>query len=111
MFQLYPKEMTSLKSQIATSSWGGNRKRSYAFTEHGILMLSSVLNSKVAIDVNIRIIRVFVKMREMMLTHKNISLKLEKMEKRVNGNSKDIQLIFGYVKNCSRHLHYRLGGR
>jgi len=98
MFQLNPKEFTNLKSQIATSSWGGKRKIPLAFTEHGILMLSGVLNSKVAIKVNVRIIRIFIKMREMMLTHKDILLKLEILEKDVTNNTKDIQLIFQYVK-------------
>ena len=98
MFQLTPKEFANLKSQIATSSWGGNRKLPLAFTEHGILMLSGVLNSKTAIKVNVRIIRIFIKMREMMLTHKDILLKLEILEKDVTNNTKDIQVIFQYVK-------------
>jgi hypothetical protein len=98
MFQLTPKEFTNLKSQFATSSWGGKRKLPLAFTEHGILMLSGVLNSKTAIKVNVRIIRIFIKMREMMLTHKDILLKLEILEKDVTNNTKDIQLIFQYVK-------------
>ena len=98
MFQLTPKEFANLKSQIATSSWGGKRKLPLAFTEPGILMLSGVLNSKVAIKVNVRIIRIFIKMREMMLTHKDILLKLEILEKDVTNNTKDIQVIFQYVK-------------
>ena len=98
MFQLTPKEFANLKSQIATSSWGGKRKLPLAFTEHGILMLSGILNSKVAIKVNVRIIRIFIKMREMMLTHKDILLKLEILEKDVTNNTKDIQVIFQYVK-------------
>ena len=98
MFQLTPKEFVNLKSQIATSSWGGKRKLPLAFTEHGILMLSGVLNSKVAIKVNVRIIRIFIKMREMMLTHKDILLKLEILEKDVTNNTKDTQVIFQYVK-------------
>ncbi len=98
MFQLTPKEFTNLKSQFATSSWGGKRKLPLAFTEHGILMLSGVLNSKTAIKVNVRIIRIFIKMREMMLLHKDILLKLEILEKDVTNNTKDIQVIFQYVK-------------
>ncbi len=98
MFQLTPKEFGNLKSQIATSSWGGKRKLPLAFTEHGILMLSGVLNSKVAIKVNVRIIRIFIKMREMLLTHKDILLKLEQLEKEVTDNTKDIQIIFHHVK-------------
>lgn len=98
MFQLTQKEFSNLKSQIATSSWGGKRKMPYAFTEHGILMLSAVLNSQVAVKVNIQIVRIFIKMREMMLTHKDILLKLEDMEKDITNNTKDIQVIFKYVK-------------
>ena len=98
MFQLTPKEFGNLKSQIATSSWGGKRKVPLAFTEHGILMLSGVLNSKVAIKVNVRIIRIFIKLREMLLTHKDILLKLEQLEKDVTDNTKDIQIIFHHVK-------------
>ncbi len=98
MFQLSEKEYRNLKSQNATSSWGGKRKPPFAFTEHGILMLSSVLNSRTAIQVNLKIIRIFIKMREILSTNKDILLKLEKLEKRVDTNSKDIQVIFGYVK-------------
>ena len=63
MFQLTEKEYENLKSQNATSSWGGRRKLPYAFTEHGVLMLSSVLNSPTAIQVNIKIMRVYTKLR------------------------------------------------
>ena len=66
----------------------------YAFTEQGVSMLSSVLNSDTAIEVNIRIIRIFAKLREMLLTHKDILLKLEQMEKRMVQNNDDIQNIF-----------------
>jgi hypothetical protein len=81
MFQLTREEFKNLKSQIATSSWGGKRKLPYAFTEHGILMLSGVLSSKIAIQTNLQIIRIFIKMREMILSHKDILLKLEQLEK------------------------------
>ena len=69
-----------------------------AFTEQGVAMLSGVLNSKTAIEVNIRIIRVFTKMREFALTHKEILLQLAKLEKEVKGNSKDIENIFTVLK-------------
>jgi len=61
MFQLTPEEVENLKSQFATSSWGGHRVAPYAFTEHGVLMLSSVLNSQRAITVNIQIMRIYTK--------------------------------------------------
>lgn len=98
MFQLTREEFSNLKSQIATSSWGGKRKLPYAFTEHGILMLSGVLSSRIAVQTNLQIIRIFIKMREMILSHKDILLKLEQLEKTVTNNTEDIQLIFQYVK-------------
>lgn len=69
-----------------------------AFTEQGVAMLSSILNSKTAIEVNIRIIRVFTKMREFALTHKEILLQLAKLEKEVKGNGKDIENILTVLK-------------
>ena len=98
MFTLTEKEYENLKSQFATSSWGGRRKLPNAFTEQGIAMLSSILNSDVAIAVNIRIIRVFTKLREYALTHKEILLQLAKLEKEVKGNSTDIENIFMVLK-------------
>jgi hypothetical protein len=98
MFTLSETEWDNLKSQIATSSWGGARYRPNVFTEQGVAMLSSILNSKTAIEVNIRIIRVFTKLREYALTHKEILLQLAKLEKEVKGNSKDIENIFMVLK-------------
>ena len=74
MFKLNKEEFNNLRSQIATSSWGGRRTIPFAFTEHGVLMLSSVLNSDRAIKVNIQIIRIFTKMREILLSHKDMLL-------------------------------------
>ena len=76
MFQLTEIEFTNLKSQIATSSWGGRRTLPNVFTEHGVLMLSSVLNSDLAIKVNIQIMRVYTKIRNMLATHKDLLSKL-----------------------------------
>lgn len=98
MFQLTIQEWENLKSQIATSSWGGRRKLPYAFTEHGVLMLSSVLNSDRAIAVNIHIMRVYTKLKEMLLTNKDILLELETIKQKVGSNSNDIELIFNYLK-------------
>ena len=98
MFELTTKEFQNLRSQIGTSSWGGTRYMPMAFTEQGVAMLSSILNSKTAIEVNIRIIRVFTKMREFALTHKEILLQLARLEKEVKGNSKDIENIFMVLK-------------
>jgi hypothetical protein len=105
MFQLTRNEFENLISQIATSSlsvdkagWGGRRKLPYAFTEQGVFMLSSVLNSPTAISVNIQIIRVFTRMRALLLTHKDILLQLEKIEKKMGSHDEQIALIFEYLK-------------
>ncbi len=98
MFSVNQREFDNLMSHFATSSWGGRRKLPNAFTEQGVAMLSSILNSDIAIEVNIRIIRVFTKLREFALTHKEILLQLSKLEKEVKGNSKDIQNIFMVLK-------------
>jgi len=98
MFQLTAAEFEILRSQIVISSWGGVRYLPMAFTEQGVSMLSGVLNSETAIRVHIQIIRVFAKMRQLLLTHKDILLQLEKIEKKLSGHDEDIQLIFKYLK-------------
>ena len=101
MFRLTKKEWESLRSQIVTLEIGRGKYPKYlpyVFTEQGVAMLSSVLNSETAIRVNIQIIRVFTKMRELLLTHKDILLQLEKMEKKLTGHDEDLQLIFQYLK-------------
>jgi len=97
MFQLSEKEWENLKSQIVTSSWGGRRKLPYVFTEHGVLMLSSVLNSRRAIDVNILIMRVFTRIRQMLTENTELRLAIEKLEKNTNNNTKNIELVFQYL--------------
>ncbi len=83
MFQLTAEEFENLKSQIVTSSWGGPRRaRPYAFTEHGILMLSSVLRSPRAIQVNIQIMRAFVRLRELLSSNVELAAKLSDLEKK-----------------------------
>jgi len=82
MYHLTDKEVTILRSQIVTSSWGGRRAFPFVFTEQGVAMLSSVLNSERAILVNIHIVRVFMRMREMVMTNKDILLKVSRLEKK-----------------------------
>ena len=98
MFQVSMDEWIHLKSQNATSSWGGNRKLPYAFTEQGVAMLSSVLNSETAIQVNIQIIRVFTKMKQLLLENKELLLKIDKAEKKLTDHDKDLQNIFTVLK-------------
>jgi len=83
MFQLTQEEYDNLKSQFVTSSWGGARRASpYAFTEQGVAMLSSVLHSPRAIQVNIAVMRAFVKLRDILSSNRELSRKLDAMEKK-----------------------------
>ena len=97
MFELTQKEFLNLRSQIVTSSspqWGGRRYRPMAFTEQGVAMLSTVLRSKRAIQVNIAIMRVFVRLREMLATHKELARKLSELEKHLKDHDQQIQAVF-----------------
>ncbi len=97
MFQLTELEWEALKSQNATPSWGGRRKSPYVFTEHGVLMLSSALNSKKAIAVNIQIMRIFTKLREMLTDNLSLKLDIEDIKKKLTNHSKNIELVFNYL--------------
>lgn len=115
MFQLSEDEVSLMVSQNAIPSkqqLGGFLP--YAFTEHGILMLANVLRSEKAIQMSIRIIEIFVKLREMALTHKDTLLKLEVLEKEVTANKQDINVIFTYLKqllNPRQEPRRRIGYR
>jgi hypothetical protein len=98
MFQLNEREFENLRSQFATSSWGGRRTFPYVFTEHGVLMLSSVLNSQKAIEVNIQIMRIFIRMRSALLENQALINKIEQIEQQTTQNSEDIQYVFRVVK-------------
>jgi hypothetical protein len=102
MFVLTNEEVSILRSQIASSSWGGSRYGNMVFTEQGIAMLSSVLNSKRAISVNIRIIRVFVKIRSLIESHKEIIKKLDMLEKKDIELDEKVALIFEYLKQLEQ---------
>ncbi len=98
MYQLTRHEVIDLKCHFGTSSWGGSRKLPYVFTEQGVAMLSGLLNSNRAIQVNIAIMRAFVKLREVLLTHKNLAQKLEELERKYQLHETDIQVIFEAIK-------------
>jgi hypothetical protein len=101
MFELNDKEFQEWRSQIGTSNEGdrmGLRYAPYAFTEQGVAMLSSVLSSERAIKVNIQIMRIYTRMRELLLTNQEILLKLEQLERKVDGHDEKIQVIFAYLK-------------
>lgn len=91
MFQLTQDEFENLRSQTVTSSWGGRRHLPYVFTEQGVAMLSSVLCSKRAIQVNIEIMRAFVNLRQLMGAHKDLRQKLQVLEKKYD---KQFSVVF-----------------
>src|SRR3990170_4172776 len=97
MFQLTEEEFAGLRSQFVTSKKGrgGRRYLPYVFTEQGIAMLSGVLNSKRAVQVNIAIMRAFVKLREMIASHKDLAKKLEELEKKFDGQ---FQIVFEAIR-------------
>lgn len=95
MFQLDKDEFDSLRSQIVTSKRGGQRYLPYVFTEHGILMLSSVLNSEKAVQVNIQIMRTFTKLRQMLSTHEELKKKIESIEKKYDAQ---FRIVFDAIK-------------
>jgi phage regulator Rha-like protein len=99
MLQLTDAEFQNLKSQIVISSWGGFRRSTpYAFTEQGVAMLSSVLRSKRAIQVNIAIMRAFVKLREILSTHKDLAQKLNELEHKIERHDEEITAIFEAIR-------------
>jgi hypothetical protein len=103
MFQLSAHEWQHLKSQIVTSSWGGIRRAiPYAFTEQGIAMLSSVLRSHEAIQINVAIMRAFVKLRHAVLAHQGIARRVEKLEGKVSVHDTDIRLITQDLRELKR---------
>ena len=95
MFQLIKEEFGNLRCQNGTSSWGGQRYLPYAFTENGVAMLSSILNSKRAIQVNIQIMRTFTKIREMLATHKELRQKIGEIEKKYDHQ---LKVVFDAIR-------------
>ena len=113
MFQLTPEESKSLRSQFATLKRGGRGSHRkylpYVFTEQGVSMLSSVLNSECAIQVNIAIMRVFVKLREILSTHKELAQKLAELEGKVSKHDKEIQAIFEVIRRLMAPPTHAIG--
>jgi hypothetical protein len=98
-FQLTAEELTNLRSQIATSSFhGGRRYRPWVFTEHGAIMLASVLNSDIAAQASVRVVRAFVRLREMVAANAQLAAKLEELEKRLDSHDEAIVDLFAALK-------------
>lgn len=101
MFRLNKDELEALMFQIGTSKptgRGGRRTLPYAFTEQGVAMLSSVLNSDRAIEVNIAIMRAFVKLREVLATHKDLARKLEEIERQLGQHNEQFRIVFDAIR-------------
>ena len=101
MFRLTKKEDDSLRFQIETSkpSRGGRRYLPYVFTEHGVAMLSSVLGSDRAVQMNIVIIRAFIKLREILATHKELAQRLDKLERKYEGHDNELRALFEAIRS------------
>jgi hypothetical protein len=100
MFQLSAVETESLRSQFATSSGGhgGRRYRPHAFTEHGAVMLASVLNSKIAVEASVQVVRAFVRLRQILATHKELAAKLADLETRIETHDENITALFEAIR-------------
>jgi hypothetical protein len=97
MFQLSEQEWSNLKSQIVISSWGGTRKLPFAFTEQGVAMLSGILNSDRAIAVNIQIMRIFIRIRQMFIDNTELRLDIEKIKNKLDNQDKNMEIVFRYL--------------
>jgi phage regulator Rha-like protein len=110
MFELTKEELVNWRSQFVTSNSDkmGLRYAPFCFTEQGVAMLSSILNSEKAIEVNIRIIRVFTKLREMLMNNKDLLYELEQIKKQLKDHSDKFLLIFEYLQQLEEKKHHQL---
>jgi hypothetical protein len=102
MFQLENQEFAILRSQFATSSWGGRRYRPLVFTEHGAIMAASILNSSRAIEVSVYVVRAFVQMRDALVIHKKIGKRLDDLERKVGTHDRAIVQILEALRQLTQ---------
>ena len=102
MFQLENQEFASLRSQFATSSWGGRRYPPFAFTEHGAIMAASILNSPRAIEVSVFIVRAFVRLRNALASHKELGKRLDELERRMGTHDRAIGQILEAIRQLTQ---------
>jgi len=102
MFELTKEEANVLRCQNGTSSWGGSRYLPYAFTEQGVAMLSTVLSSKIAIDINIQIMRAFVSARQFAVSHQELAKRLSEVEKSVKDHGYSIKFVLDTIDKMLR---------
>ena len=98
MFQLTKDEFDNLKSQFATSSWGGRRKLPLVFTEHGAIMAAAVLNSDRAVEMSVYVVRAFVQLRDLLSSHKALAQKLDQLERRVAHHDNSLAEIIDAIR-------------
>ncbi len=104
MFEMSKEELENWRCQVGTSNFGdkmGLRYHPYCFTEHGVLMLSSVLSSQKAIQVNIQIMRIFTRIKQMLSENIDIKQTVERLEEKTDKNTKNIELVFQYIDELS----------
>ena len=101
-FHLSNQELAILKSQIATSSWGGKRKPPLAFTEHGAIMAATILNSTRAIEVSVLVVRAFVQMRQTILVHAELGKRLDQLERKIGTHDTAIGQIFDAIRQLTQ---------
>jgi hypothetical protein len=97
-FQLTRQEFTNLRSQSVTSSYGGRRYMPWAFTEHGAIMLASVLNSEIAIEASVRVVRAFVRLRELVSANSVLAAKFAELEQRLDSHDVQIAQLFEAIR-------------
>jgi len=102
MFELNNQEFTILRSQFATSSWGGRRYPPFVFTEHGAIMAATILNSTRAIEVSVYVVRAFVQMREAVVAHKEIARRLDALERKVGTHDHAIARILDAIRQLTQ---------
>ncbi len=98
MFEMSKEEMKNWRCQSGTSSWGGTRYPPMAFTEHGAIMAAGILNSPRAIEASIKVVRAFVQLREILATHKDLAIKLEKLEEKLTEHDEQFSIVFDTIK-------------
>jgi hypothetical protein len=113
VFRLTHAEHENLRSQNATSSrtYGGRRYLPFVFTEHGAVMLASVLNSAVAVRASVFVVRAFVKLREVLAAHKELALRLNELETRVQGHDDSLNAVIAAIRDLMEPLQARRGRR
>ena len=100
MFQVTKNEYVSLRSQIVISNQrGGRRYMPYAFTEHGAIMAATILNSQRAIEMSVFVVRAFIQLRELLSSHKQLSSRLDDLERKLASHDRDIAMIFNTIRN------------